>query len=187
MSENNSNHTSSEKNHDTHEHTEQMHKTTEHTSKKDHEEKAPEIKDFDGFTEFLNFYFVKKAPALPDGIKDVIVSISPWIAVVLLIFTLPAILILVGLSALIPFVLVGGATSGFGYFVGIIGAILSLILYIMAIPGLFSRSKNGWKFIYYSNLVSFVLSVASLQIISAIVGFIIGMYFLFQVRTYYKN
>lgn len=177
-------HTSSS--HKENHHTEHESKKTEHHSKT-HEEKAPEIKDFDSFTEFLHFYFVKKAPSLPVGIKDVIVSISPWIAVVLLIFTIPAILILLGLSALIPFALVGGATSGFGYFATTIGAIVSLVLYMMAIPGLFSRSKQGWNYIYYSNLVSLVIGIISLQIFGALLGFAVSMYFLFQVRSYYKN
>ncbi len=48
--------------------------------------------------------FVKKAPALPKNIKEFIVAIIPWLNLVGVIFAMPFLLALVGLSSILPFV-----------------------------------------------------------------------------------
>jgi hypothetical protein len=56
----------------------------------------------------------------------------------------------------------------------------------MAIPGLFARKATGWRFMYWAQLVGVVSNLASLNIMGAIIGAIIGFYFLFQIKSHYK-
>ena len=134
---------------------------------------------------FLDFYLVQKAPfQIPQGGREWIVKFGPWITLVLLVLSLPALLFVLGLStALLPY---GGIAyaSGFGY-----GAVLLIVqcgLIIAALPGLFARKMSGWKLLFYSEIVSIVSSLLTGNILSALVGGLIGLYILFQVRTLYS-
>jgi hypothetical protein len=134
---------------------------------------------------FLEFYLVQKAPfQIPPEGKEWIVKYGPWITVILLIFFLPALLVVLGIgAAFVPFAGVGYAT-GFGY-----AAVLLLVqigLMLVALPGLFARKMTGWNMLFYSRIVSFVATLLMGAIISALVGALIGFYILFQIRPLYK-
>ena len=134
---------------------------------------------------FLDFYLVKKAPfQIPDAGREWIVKFGPWIALVLLALSVPLILGLLGLTALLaPFGGVGYAT-GFG-----MSALIMLVavgLEVFALPGLFKRKMSGWTLMFYAQIASFVGSLAAGSILSAAVGALIGLYILFQVRPLYK-
>jgi hypothetical protein len=144
-------------------------------------EQAP--KDLVGF---LDFYLVKKAPVqLPDNAKEWIVKFGPWIALVLLVLTLPPLLIALGIgTVLIPFSGVYYAT-GFTYL-----AILLLVqvgLMIAALPGLFARTMGGWQLLFYAQLVGLASSLLHGSIVGGMLGALIGLYILFQVRPLYVN
>ena len=135
---------------------------------------------------FLDYYLVTKAPfQLPDAAKEAIVKYGPWIAIVLLLLGLPAILFLLGIGALIaPFAGAAYATS-FTY-----TAIFLLVIFgleIAALPGLFARKMQGWRLIFYARLIAIVSSLVSGLIINAIVGGVISLYILFQVRPLYEG
>jgi hypothetical protein len=135
---------------------------------------------------FLEFYLVQKAPfQIPDGGKEWIVKYGPWITVVLLILSLPLILIALGIgTVLVPFAGVGYAT-GFGYL-----AILTIVtvgLQVAALPGLFARKMSGWNLIFYSRIVSFIGSLLMGALISGILGAVISLYILFQIRPLYRT
>lgn len=168
-------------------------------SKKHKEDVAPEIKDFESFTEFLDFYLAKKAPQLPVGVKEFLVKIIPWVSLVGVIlgvlFIIPGILLALGLGALS--VSLGalngtGLGTGAGLFVSVIFSLAQLALSIMALPGLFAKKKQGWTYSYYGIYLSAAGSLigalvsGSVNIVSPVIGFAIGAYFLFQLRKYYK-
>lgn len=134
---------------------------------------------------FLEFYLVKKAPfQLPDGVKEFLVQWGPWIAIVLMVLSLPVLLFLLGLGALLtPFGGVGYAT-GFG--ITALGVIAHFVLMAMALPGLFARKMSGWTLAFYAQLVNIVTSLLSGSFVAAIFGGLIGLYLLFQVRPLYK-
>ena len=134
---------------------------------------------------FLDFYLVQKAPfQIPEGGKQWIVQWGPWITVALLVLSLPALLVVLGLgTALMPFGGVGYA-AGFSYLTIVL--IVQLGLLVMALPGLFARKMSGWRLLFYAQLVSIVLSLLRGSIIGAIVGGVISLYVLFQVRPLYK-
>lgn len=143
-------------------------------------EQAP--KDLIGF---LDYYLVTKAPfQIPSNVKEWLVQYGPWIMIVVLVLTLPALMVVLGLgSALVPFAGVGYAT-GFGFIA--LGLVVEIGLTLMALPGLFARKMSGWKLLFYARLVSIAARLLAGAIVSAVVVGVIAMYVLFQVRSLYK-
>ena len=144
---------------------------------------TPPPKDLVGF---LDLYLVKQAPfQIPDGGREWIVKFGPWITVVLLILTLPILLFALGLGVIfIPFGGVGYA-SGFGVLTLFVLAELGLM--IAALPGLFARKMAGWQLLFYSQLVNIAYNILSGHVVSALLGGLIALYILFQVRPLYHE
>jgi hypothetical protein len=134
---------------------------------------------------FLDYYLVKKAPfQIPDNAKEWLVQYGPWITMVLLVLTLPFLLFLLGLgTALMPFGGVGYAT-GFSYLA--ITVLIEIGLTAASLPGLFARKMSGWTMLFYARLVGFAATLLAGDLISALVGALISLYILFQVRALYK-
>jgi hypothetical protein len=139
-----------------------------------------------GLEEILEKFF-SKAPALPNNVKEVIVSLTPWVTLIILVLALPALLLAFGISSfLLPFAVVAGATAGFGWLVSIIFGIGLLLLELIALPGLFARKRSAWKILFWVALLTALESLLRLQIISLIIGSLVSFYFLFQIKSYYK-
>ena len=136
----------------------------------------------------LEEIFTKKVPALPENIKEIIVKYSPYVVLVILIFTLPLILSLFGIGAiLLPASFLGGIGSGISSFVTLIFSIATLIVEILALPGLFKRAKRSWKLMFYNSLIMLVQYIFTMNIGGLVIGSAISWYFLFQIKSYYKN
>jgi hypothetical protein len=147
----------------------------------------------------LDEYMVKKAPfALPIGLKEFIVKVSPYLVIIFAILTLPIIFAAIGLSAfLAPFAMMGAVMGGYGYgwgfglgaIISLIVAVITLIVEVMAVPGLFKRTKGAWRLIFYATIISLIGSVLSfnINIVGGIIGAIISWYILFQVKDMYTN
>lgn len=128
----------------------------------------------------------RKAPQLPEKWREIIVKIAPWVTLIVMILALPAILIVLGLgTVLTPFAYLGGVTYGAGYMISMGLLIVSLILEVMAIPGLFKRSLKGWRFAYWATLVSALSYILGLEIVS-LIGTVLSLYILFQVKKLYR-
>jgi len=154
--------------------------------------KAPDYKaSLNQLETLLDEYFGKKAPAMPDNFKETIVSFAPYLAIIGIVLTLPAVFALLGIGAAMgPLSAFLGAsymmTYGIGYYVGVIVILVSAVLEAMAIPGLFKRTLAAWRLMFYSSLVSAVGSIIQGSISGALIGFLIGMYILFQVKEKYR-
>lgn len=137
--------------------------------------------------DLLEVYLVKKAPKLPDNIKEAIVKFSPWITLLLIVLALPVILAVFGLgSILMPFSFIGGMNRGITYLATILLSGGSLILEAVAIPGLFKRTRQAWNLMFYATLLSGVENIISFNVGGLVIGTGIALYLLFQVKTYYK-
>ncbi len=140
----------------------------------------------------LDLYLVKKAPfTLPDNVKEIIVSLAPWVTLILMIVAVPSVLLVLGLGAVVaPFTAFlgpGPALSyGINYTIAMLVTAVSIVLELLAIPGLFKRSRKAWNLVFYASLISTVSGILSGGLIGALIGAVIGLYFLFQVRAYYK-
>ena len=138
--------------------------------------------------DMLYEYLVKKAPfQIPPNGKEAIVKFGPWITLVLLIISVRIVLAALGLIAILsPFVFMGGgAYTGFNFMLGGIVLLVSVVLEAIAIPQLMRRQRSGWNLIYYSSLLNIVVNLLRFDIIP-LIGGLIGLYILFQIREYYK-
>ena len=135
---------------------------------------------------FLDFYLVQKAPfQIPGEIREFLVKFGPWIALVLLALSLQGLLLMLGIgTAMVPFGGVGYA-AGFTYLTVVLLA--QLVLLGLALPGLFSRKKSAWTLMFYSQLIGILFSLLSGLFLGAIIGDLIGLYVLFQIRLLYVN
>jgi hypothetical protein len=151
-------------------------------------------KDLEGF---LDYYFVKKAPfQIPAAGREWIVRFGPWIVIVLLVLSLPAILLLLGIGATwTPLTLGGYRWSdtdpyrwGYAYWYWPLmsGLVVHFALMALALPGLFARKMSGWRLVFYAQIVSLVAGVLAMNLVGALIGALIAFYLLFQIRPLYK-
>jgi hypothetical protein len=139
----------------------------------------------DSYIDMVGEYF-KKLPELPRRGREAVVVITPWLALVF--GVLGVITALVGLGVftfLAPLAMIVGARgAGAGFVIVLLGLVSSALL-LMAFPGTKSRRMNGWKLIYYSEVVGIIADIVSLSL-SGVLFALIGFYFLYQIRSYYK-
>jgi hypothetical protein len=135
---------------------------------------------------FLDYYLVKKAPfQLPGELKEFFVKFGPWIALVLLLLSLPGLLLMLGIgTAFMPF---GGAVYSVGFSFAAIVLLAQVVLLAIALPGLFKRRMSAWRLIFYSQLVGIVFQLLMGSFLGAIIGGLIGLYILFQIRPLYGH
>ncbi len=137
----------------------------------------------------LELYLVKKAPALPKNIKEILVKLAPWGAIIGVVLSIPAILAFFGLSAMmsgLPYGAYGMMRAGGGFSLAALFLVATAVLEALAIPGLMKRKMAGWNFLYWGVLVNAGYSLLSYDIVGLIVSALISLYLLFQVKGYYK-
>lgn len=136
---------------------------------------------------FLQYYLVDKSPiTLPENIKEILVKIAPYFAILGVIVSLPVILAAVGISLFaLPFAAV--THTGFNYFFGILFALVTIVFEIILIPGLFGRTKKAWDIMFYFTVVNVILYLISFNLGGLIIGSLISFYFLFQLRSKYTK
>lgn len=139
----------------------------------------------DQLDKVLAEYLVKKAPALPKEIKDLLVKIAPFFAILAVVFGLPAILTVFGLGALFtPFAWVAGAHTGIYWLFWAVG-LVQIILAGMSIKPLFARAGHGWRLMYYSQLLSILSSLGNVNV-GSLLFTLLSLYLLYQVKSSYK-
>jgi hypothetical protein len=128
---------------------------------------------------------------LPAGAKDFIVSIAPWLSLIF-----GVILVLTSIGGLGLF----GALAPLSMYAGVGGSAMWLMVYsvlgiaqgalmVLAFSGLKSKKLAGWNWLFWAEIVGLVSPLVSLRfggLLGAVVGAIIGFYFLFQIKSYYK-
>lgn len=165
--------------------------------------------DSGGVEKQLDEIFVKKAPALPENIKKWIVEYIPYIN---LIFGLLMLLLAYNLYhwATVANRLVDYANQvarSFGVqeqavtsrltvwvWLALILLVVEALLYVFSYSGLKAKKKAGWNLVFYALIINavyglFTLFVDSYGSIANFIGYLIGtgigLYFLFQIRSYY--
>jgi hypothetical protein len=129
--------------------------------------------------------FTEKAPfQIPDEWQEVMVKYGPYILLILV----PLSLLAIGIGAIAT--IFSAFTLNFLGSISLLLTILSMILNLVALPGLFSRSRSsGWTLLYYGFLLNTLASLVTLSIVgilSGAIGFLIGGFILFQIRGKYK-
>ena len=123
----------------------------------------------------LSDIFEVKAPALPKSVKDFIVKYGPYFSLISLLIYIPVIISL-SFVALFSF-----------FNIAVVLSLLSLVFTAMAIPGLFKKTRKSWLYLFYAALIYMVANMLRLNLGALIINGAIQLYFLFQIRSYYKN
>lgn len=137
----------------------------------------------------LDKWFGSGSPVqLPANVKDWIAKYAWVFALIGVILRAFGLLTIFGLG--LAFSGLAAATGSFSFFsavgIGLILLTVEGVLLLVAIPGLKNQKMSGWKFAFYAEVVGVVGSLISLNIIGAVIAFIIGFYFLFQIRAHFK-
>ncbi len=131
----------------------------------------------------LENFFVKKLPALPEGVKEALVKFGPWITLVALVLSLPTLLMALGLRS-VYMSTAYGYHYGYSYYWWI--SIASMVLMAIALPGLFKRQLSAWKRMFYAVLVTAVYDLVTFSLGGLIIGTGISLYILYQIKSFYK-
>jgi len=158
----------------------------------------------------LDGVFGEKASfQLPKDIKELLVKIAPWLALLSGIF---GIYTAYNMWRVAHFVnewtdSINRTYGNYGlrapssvvdlglvFYISIATMIVFAILALLAFPGLKAKKKIGWNLMFYSMIASVAYGIVSLfysgggvgSLLSAVIGSVIGMYILFQVRSHYK-
>jgi hypothetical protein len=157
----------------------------------------------------LDDVFVKNAPKLPEGGKKVLVEWLPWLNLVGGLLTLWAAYALWNwahvANGLINYandlsraygggdVVADRLTAGI--WLGIAVLVVEGVLYLLAFPATRDRKKQGWNYMFYALLVNIVYGLVVLftdyggfgSFLGTLVGSVIGLWLLFQIRGSYTS
>lgn len=145
-----------------------------------------------GLETTLNDLLVKKAPfQLPKNVKEILVNFAPWLALIGGILGVIGALTVFGLGSIFgPLALYGGAPFATSYFTTFAFSSIVLgvsgVIDLLAFSGLKKRSIKGWRLLFYGQLVWALAKLISFDLLGLVLGTVIGLYFLFQVKEYYK-
>jgi hypothetical protein len=92
------------------------------------------------------------------------------------------------LTATSPFAVLGGAEGVSAYGSGFVAALFWLVssaLMLMAFPGLKALKLSGWTWMFWSEVASLIGALLSFSF-GGIIGVVIGVYLLYQVKSHYK-
>lgn len=128
-----------------------------------------------------------RLPALPQSIKEFIVVVVPWLALIFGVLGVLASLSAFGISTFFsPFVALGGGVglaTGL-IFSSIIGLVESIMM-LVAFPSLLKRRANGWTLLFWAEVLAVVAALVSVSASGVIVA-LIWFYFLYQIKPHYK-
>ncbi len=131
---------------------------------------------------WLEGVMVKKAPfQIPMGGKNFLAMVAPYLVIIGIVLAIPATLFVLVTS---PILILGGGGMAI---VSFLFSIAALVIEAIALPGLFKRTQASWRLLFYASVVSVLGSIVSFQIVSALIGAIVGWYIIFQVKEVYKN
>ncbi|MGH7196354.1 MAG: hypothetical protein ACREGJ_01140 [Candidatus Saccharimonadales bacterium] len=160
--------------------------------------------------EKLNEFFVTKAPfQLPENGKKVLVQLLPWLTLIGGVLSLFAVWGLYQLATWANSVSMWAnelnrayGTYGYPTTAAAVGPVVWLslalmlvvaVLYFVAFPALRARKKSGWNILLWVALLYVAVAIVNLfmdqQIVSflfSLLGSVVGLYLLFQVRSHYS-
>lgn len=151
---------------------------------------APVVKQIAAIEAWLAPLFAK-APHLPPNIRQSLVDIVPWLALIGGVLGIAGILS-AGMftSMLFSFSFMMGGMMSTVYAIGMLLGLVSAVLYLLAYQPLSQRKKTGWNYLFYAlllSVVSFVLNlIAGYGMAGQVLGLLLGLWLLFEIRDAYK-
>lgn len=144
----------------------------------------------------------KDLPEIPKGFKEFLVQYWPIIALVVGALQLLAAIGLLGsVAATSMFLTTAGYAAGVAYtginlfaaYIGIALLLINAIIFFLAFSPLTKKAKKGWDLLFLSTIINLVYGASQVfigysgfsSLIGSLVGTAIGLYLLFQIRSYY--
>jgi len=145
----------------------------------------------------------KKAPQLPENVRKGLANAMPWLTLAGGVLSL-----LAALSVYQIITQLNGVYQIFGYSNAVAGVnllswvtvfmlIAEAVLFFIAFPDLRLYRKKGWSLVFWASLVNVVYVVFSNlfnggfvdvgQLIFMLIGTVVGVYLLFQIKDYYTT
>jgi hypothetical protein len=154
-----------------------------------------------------NELFVKKAPfQIPENGRKTLVQWSPWISLVVGLFGLLASLFLWQaahtVNTIVTYVNSYNYSApvqhlGLFFWLSMLALLFSSVLMLASVPGLKNRSKSrGWDLAMLGVLFNFVYGLVYVfsslggglgRLIGSLISLVIGLYLLFQIRSFYTD
>jgi len=134
----------------------------------------------------LSPFFQKKLPSPPKDFLELIVKYGPYLLAIALVLSLGTLLPIFGIAGFVlPFV--STAHLGLIYFISLGFTFVTLIIQAIAIPGLLKRTASSWRLIFLSTLISTLQLLFTRDILGTALSAFISFYFLYQIKSFYKN
>jgi hypothetical protein len=129
----------------------------------------------------LSTFLIDKAPVqLPDNFKEGFVKYFPYVLLVLMVLSALAVIpLVIGIAVLL-------ATGAVYSLVLVAIGLVSIILNVMALPGLFKQQRGSWVLAYYADLLGLLSNILSISVVGIVIS-ILFLFVMFQVKSYYKN
>jgi hypothetical protein len=162
----------------------------------------------DNLEKTLDGVFVKSAPALPENGKKTLVTWVPWINLILGVLSLLAAWSLWNwahvANSLVDYAnsisqAVGGGNVVSNrltatIWISIVVIAVTGVLYLLAFQPTQKMMKSGWNLMFYAMLLQVVYAVVEMfsnyssgSPVGTIIGTVIGLWFLFQIRSKYTG
>ena len=132
-----------------------------------------------------------KAPHIPQSARDTLVSFAPWLAIVFGILGLGTLFSIGAFATLFsPLILLAGGFGGILVFVNILLSLGASVFDILAFKPLQDHKKKGWNFLFYGTVLSALSGILGILFMSSgaegILGTLVGLWLLFEIRPAYK-
>ena len=130
-----------------------------------------------------------KLPPFPDGLKQFIHKVYPWVLLIFSALGFIGLLVFLGLFsafAALAFAMGTYSSTGTGLIVSYLVSPLSLACGVLGGFWMIGGKKRGWDFALYSQLLAMLGSLIQMHLFSVIFGFV-WLWALFQIREYYVN
>ncbi len=127
--------------------------------------------------------FFAKAPHLPAKWRETLVNVLPWLVLVFGVLG-----VLAGISALgvSPIAALGGVRGGAQLMLSGVALIAGSVLMLLAYSQLRVKAYKGWRLLVLGQAIYVVSQVLSFDLVGAALSFLVGFYFLFEIKSYYK-
>lgn len=131
-----------------------------------------------------------KAPHLPQHVRETLVNIAPWLALVFGILGLFAILSAGTFGSMLSMRFLGMSMMQVPLAIGLLAGLLASLLDLAAYKPLTKREKKGWNYLFYGTVLMLVAMLVNLSFGLAeptgLLGELVGFWLLFEVRGFYK-
>lgn len=131
-----------------------------------------------------------KFPHIPENGRKTLADIAPWLALIFGVLGLLGIVSAGSLMSYLSFSFIGMGMIQITMFISLLAGLIACILEILAFKPLKAMKKKGWDLLFYATVLTTATTILSLLFgyseIGGLVGALIGLWLLFEVRGLYQ-